>query len=287
MSVPARRVQLIQGHVVVADEVRACFSRYRCACLEKGLRFFETSTSGFIFPTLSTKCPDLTLHTLSHTQAPESTSSGLQLQPTAAVAVPQYAVPLPERLSDGEFHVYRCVCVGRGGSGGGEITFSFCLQVSLFWPDEWGEEKTLFLVSPRSLSSFPLPNTSRQRGRHCHSHHSSVHLFAPSSSSSSSFSSSSSPSSSSPVIVVARRRETEKRKKRKNKTSVHQSSLSPHAPHSLVPDPLTSCAACPPSRAQPQHQQERRVVHQADDWVRPTFPRRQDAARPVGEHVQP
>jgi hypothetical protein len=34
------------------------------------------------------------------------TSSGLKLAPTAAV--PQYAVPLPEHLSDGDFNVYRC-----------------------------------------------------------------------------------------------------------------------------------------------------------------------------------
>jgi len=42
-----------------------------------------------------------------HPQAARvETSSGLKLAPTAAV--PQYAVPLPERLSDGDFNVYRC-----------------------------------------------------------------------------------------------------------------------------------------------------------------------------------
>ena len=41
------------------------------------------------------------------TSKPDQASHRIGLNPTMAVAAATYAVPLPERLSDGDFQVYR------------------------------------------------------------------------------------------------------------------------------------------------------------------------------------
>ena len=93
MSGASRRIEVLRDHVAPAnDEVSA----RKTLCRDTPRRSNVT-------------CPprDLDLTRRPDTSKPDQASHGIVLNPTMAVAAATYAVPLPERLSDGDFQVYR------------------------------------------------------------------------------------------------------------------------------------------------------------------------------------